>query len=317
MTLTSVEAGHAPEADVDIYPSRIGTTPCLLPRLDPVVYASDRSSGPLPQQLVSQFETQGFFIMENLFNQDEVAALFEEMLAMREDPKASGSPHFIGEPGDASLRSIFAIHKSESLFARLAEDERLVGVARFLLNDEIYIHQSRMNFKPALKGKEFYWHSDFETWHVEDGMPSMRALSASIALTENSTDNGPLMFIPESHHQYVSCEGETPREHFKQSLQRQEYGIPPDEILIRLASTGGVATVNASPGSVVFFDSNLMHGSNSNITPYPRSNAFYVYNALSNAVVEPFCTQPARPEFLCTRESIQPLTSQSGDIRHA
>src|SRR3546814_3200003 len=57
---------------------------------------------------------------------------------------------------------------------RLAADERLAGVARFLLDDTVYIHQSRLNYKPGFQGKEFYWHSDFETWHVEDGMPRMR-----------------------------------------------------------------------------------------------------------------------------------------------
>src|SRR3546814_10756649 len=47
---------------------------------------------------------------------------------------------------------------------------------------------SRLNYKPGFKGKEFYWHSDFETWHVEDGMPQMRALSMSILLAENRSE---------------------------------------------------------------------------------------------------------------------------------
>ncbi len=43
---------------------------------------------------------------------------------------------------------------------------------------------------PGFTGSGFYWHSDFETWHAEDGMPSMRAVSCSIALTENFAYNG-------------------------------------------------------------------------------------------------------------------------------
>src|SRR3546814_1501545 len=72
---------------------------------------------------------------------------------------------------------MFQIHAQSNLLRRLAADERLAGVARFLLDDTVYIHQSRLNYKPGFQGKEFYWHSDFETWHVEDGMPRMRALS--------------------------------------------------------------------------------------------------------------------------------------------
>src|SRR3546814_3582850 len=106
--------------------------------------------------------------------------------------------------------------------ARLAADDRLAGVARFLLGDDVYVHQSRLNYKPGFVGKEFYWHSDFETWHVEDGMPQMRALSMSILLAPNTVLNGPLMIIPGSHRKYLTCVGETPEDHYRSSLKKQE-----------------------------------------------------------------------------------------------
>src|SRR5690606_14457259 len=117
---------------------------------------------------------------------------------------------------------IFAIHEQSALMHRLASDRRLAGVASFLLDDQVYVHQSRLNYKPGFKGKEFYWHSDFETWHVEDGMPRMRALSISVLLSENTVNNGPLMLIPGSHRTFLSCVGETPENHYKQSLRRQD-----------------------------------------------------------------------------------------------
>src|SRR3546814_19786785 len=86
--------------------------------------------------------------------------------------------------------------------------------------------QSRLNYKPGFVGKEFYWHSDFETWHVEDGMPQMRALSMSILLAPNTVLNGPLMIIPGSHRKYLTCVGETPEDHYRSSLKKQEYGVP-------------------------------------------------------------------------------------------
>jgi ectoine hydroxylase len=64
--------------------------------------------------------------------------------------------------------------------------QHLLDIAQFLLDEELYIHRSRLNYKPEFRGKEFYRHSDFETWRVEDGMPRMRALSMSITHTENS-----------------------------------------------------------------------------------------------------------------------------------
>ena len=281
------------------------------PRRDPVVYAPGAEPSPLPASQVERYRRDGFVVLDNLFDQEEIQLLQAELHALRHQPCGDDEAR-INEPADDSLRSIFAVHRSNALFARLSRDSRLVNIARYLLHDEVYIHQSRLNYKPGFRGKEFYWHSDFETWHVEDGMPAMRALSMSILLTENQPWNGALMLIPGSHKHFVSCEGVTPENHFRRSLRKQEYGVPGDRVLEQLAQAGGIIPVEAEAGSVVIFDCNVMHGSNSNIAPWPRSNAFFVYNAMSNQVVAPYCDRAPRPEFICTRRDIQPVRSQQG-----
>jgi ectoine hydroxylase len=167
-----------------------------------------------------------------------------------------------------------------------------------------------MNFKPGFTGKEFYWHSDFETWHVEDGMPRMRCLSCSILLTDNAPHNGPLMLMPGSQRHYVRCVGETPENHYEKSLRKQEIGVPDENSLTELASRFGIDCATGPAGSVVFFDCNTMHGSNGNITPSARSNLFYVYNHVDNAVQAPFCQQAPRPAFVAEREDFTPLRIQ-------
>jgi ectoine hydroxylase len=189
-----------------------------------------------------------------------------------------------------------------SAFNRLVADARLVNVARQILGSEVYVHQSRLNLKPGFSGKEFYWHSDFETWHVEDGMPRMRALSCVILLTENNEFNGPLMLIPGSHMHYISCVGQTPLDHYKQSLKKQEYGVPDQASLRFLVERGGIQAPKGQAGSVVFFDCNAMHGSNSNISPFPRSNLFFVYNSVDNALRAPRSGLLPRPEFIASRQ---------------
>jgi ectoine hydroxylase len=71
-------------------------------------------------------------------------------------------------------------------------------------------------------------------------MPRMRALSVSISLTENFDNNGPLMLIPESHKQYVVCEGETPENNYLASLKKQKNGVPSDACLKNLVTQGGM-----------------------------------------------------------------------------
>jgi ectoine hydroxylase len=246
----------------------------MLPRQDPVVYSSDATGCPIPYSQIEQYRQQGYLVLEGVFSEAEVEGFQNEMEHLRADATIKASAEAITEPDSGDLRSIFKIHESSSVFKHLATDGRLAGLAQYLLNDQVYIHQSRLNYKPGFRGKEFYWHSDFETWHVEDGMPRMRALSMSITLTENVEQNGPLMLIPGSHHSYVACEGHTPENHFESSLKKQQYGTPADTCLSELVDSGGINTAKGNPGSVIIFDCNVMHGSNGNITPFPRSNVF-------------------------------------------
>ena len=297
--------------EIDVYPSRNGQPAKLTDRQDPTVYAAKETCPPIDQSLIDSYDKQGFVVLDNVFTLEEVDSFQKELERLRKDPQVKESGETITEPSSNDIRSVFRVHENSPLFKALSEDTRLADLARYLLNDEVYIHQSRLNYKPGFRGKEFYWHSDFETWHVEDGMPRMRALSMSITLTENFDHNGPLMLIPGSHKQYVVCEGETPDKHYLASLKKQEYGVPADNCLEALVAQGGIVSATSKPGSVIVFDCNVMHGSNGNITPFPRSNVFFVYNAISNKVVKPFCEKAPRPEHICTRENIRPISRSS------
>lgn len=292
----------------DNYPSRDGRANTLLERKDPVVYSKNPEQSPIAYELVEQYKHNGFLIINKLFSDEESHCFQNELARMRDTPEIRQKDEAIVEPSSGDVRSIFRAHSISPVFEKLASDRRLAGLAEYILGDQVYIHQSRINYKLGFRGKEFYWHSDFETWHVEDGMPRMRALSMSISLTNNYEYNGPLMLMPGSHNDYVVCSGETPANHFKQSLKKQEYGVPSDENLTKLADRYGICAATGTAGSVIIFDCNIMHGSNSNITPYPRSNIFLVYNAISNCVIDPFCDRPPRPEWVASRVFIRPVT---------
>lgn len=164
------------------------------------------------------------------------------------------------------------------------------------------VHQNRVNFKPGYDGNEFYWHSDFETWHAEDGMPRMRAVSMSIALTDNYSFNVPLMIMPGSHKTYSCCAGQTPQDNYKSSLVAQEAGTPDRESLAELADRHGIDVLTGKAGGATLFDCNCMHGSNGNLTPHARSNVFVVFNSVDNACGEPFAAGSPRPPFIGARD---------------
>ena len=288
----------------DAYPSRMSARPLIIPRRDPVVYSDWNPTSPIGKEQSDFYEQNGYLFLEGFFDAEELNEYREDARTLQTASRTVESDEIIREPESEEVRSVFAIHESNPVFQRLSRHPRLLAIIEYILGSLTYIHQSRINYKPGFTGKEFYWHSDFETWHVEDGMPRMRALSCSIALTDNYPYNGPLMVVPGSHKQFVSCIGETPEDHFKDSLRKQRFGVPDHDSLTALVKQGGIDTPVGKAGSVVLFDCNIMHGSNSNITPMPRSNIFIVYNSVCNKIGEPYSGQRPRPEYIATRAGL-------------
>lgn len=294
-----------PNATTDLYPSRRGGSYQFSKRLDPVVHGA--GEGLLDSTNLSRFERDGFLILKGFFSEAQIKPAVEALHALSNDPDVRQRPEVFTEPNSEAVRSIFALHTSPGPLCALTEHPDLVAIAKQILGTSIYLHQSRVNYKPGFKGKGFFWHSDFETWHVEDGLPRMHTVSASILLTSNDNNNGPLMLVPGSHKRFLSCSGFTPKENYKKSLKSQEIGVPDAKHMQELVDQGGITTATGPAGTVIFFDCNTMHGSNSNITPWPRSNVFAVYNSVENRLVDPFCGLEPRPEFIAHRRHIRPM----------
>ena len=291
----------------DLYPSRCGERGRILPRQDPVVY-EPRAIGPLHPPQLLQYSQAGYLQCEGLFDEAEVARLEGAVAGLCASERMRERPETVREPNGDAVRSIFRPDLFSEPIAELVRDRRLVAMAEQILGSTVYVHQSRINFKPAFSGKEFFWHSDFETWHVEDGLPRMRALSIAVSLTDNTEFNGPLMVIPGSHRQFVACGGTTPENHYRESLRRQHYGTPDHDLLAALAREYGIDAPKGPAGSIVLFDCNLMHGSGANISPFPRCNVFIVYNSTSNAPRAPYSGQAPRPSYIASRDVV-PLTA--------
>ncbi|MEU7643772.1 ectoine hydroxylase [Streptomyces huasconensis] len=292
----------APErTTTDLYPTR-GAEEVLIERKDPVVWSEPGTAGPIAAGDLAGFERDGFLAIDQLITPDEVALYHGELERLMNDPAMRADERSIVEPRSQEIRSIFEVHKISELFGKLAADPRVVGRARQILGSDVYVHQSRINVKPGFGASGFYWHSDFETWHAEDGLPNMRTVSVSIALTKNHDTNGGLMIMPGSHKTFLGCAGATPKDNYKRSLQMQDAGIPSNETLTRLASDHGIRLFTGEAGSATWFDCNAMHGSGDNITPYPRSNVFIVFNSVENTAVEPFAAPVRRPEFIGARD---------------
>eukprot|EP00930_Biecheleria_cincta_P057732 TRINITY_DN43614_c0_g1_i1.p1 TRINITY_DN43614_c0_g1~~TRINITY_DN43614_c0_g1_i1.p1 ORF type:complete len:326 (+),score=45.51 TRINITY_DN43614_c0_g1_i1:52-1029(+) len=301
-TTTTAQAPYP--GKLDPYASR-GNDGSVVDRPDPVVWSTDVSpTGPLTSVEVQHFERHGFVILRRKMSGSKVDAARAVVAGMTSGVATKGSTFdaghrvIVSEPGkDQVVRSIFAAHHGDDALASLAMDKSVATCARQLLADSVYVHQSRVNVMSAFGGSGFWWHTDFETWHAEDGMPRPRALTAVTMLSRNDETNGSLMVMPGSHKRFVRCPGMHGANNWETSVKEQQtYGTPSREALEEVHRSSGLQVITGDPGDVLLFDCNLIHGSAGNISPTARCNVFVVFNADSNRLQAPFYSPSPRPE---------------------
>lgn len=274
-------------------------------RPDPVVWPSDQFvivPQPLAEAQLVDYEKNGFVRLKQLFRPDELTECIRELTDMEashhgDAQRVTEDSRVVTELGGRALRSLFAVHEdASSAVARCALSQRVVSCAQQILGGDVYVHQSRVNFQRAFQGNGFSWHSDFETWHAEDGMRLPRSLSAVIFLDRNCEVSGPLLVIPGSHRHFVACPGRQEGGHWETSLQSQAHGTPGERETSLLAEDGGVVACTGEAGDVLFFDCNLLHCSPCNRSPWHRRNLFVAFNAAENCLEAPFYSDRQRPE---------------------
>lgn len=271
---------------IDNYPTRLHNEGKFLKRKEPVAY--DRPLFFSHNQYYSYLR-DGFLIIRDFFYDVDIWHCL--------NASTSVNGFITPEPKLKAVRAKTGIHDQEP-FKSVIENEKLLMIARSLLGSAVYIHQSRINYKSGLNSNGWYWHSDFETWHAQDGMPSMRCVSAMIPLTDNTECNGSLMLVPGSHKMFYSCKKEA-QVSAEENFADQKEGVPDEKALKKFLKNDPVMAIT-KPGDLILFDCNTIHVSNPNMTNSPRTNLFAVYNSVENKLERPFSTNKHRPESMGT-----------------
>jgi ectoine hydroxylase len=289
----------AEDPTIDRYPTRISPEILMMKRGEPTVWGSPED-GPITEDDLTDFGANGFLTASELLTPGEVGECLAELQQLNGGARA-GDNTVLEQDGD-EVRTVFGIHQTDGPLGKLASDPRLADRARQILGSDVYVHQSRISYRPGFRGKGFYWHSDFEAWHAQDGMPGMRAVGISVALADEYPHSGSLMIMPGSHRTFVSCADETQSGRDGEPLRMLEIRRPDTTSLATLCGESGITQFPGDAGSAVIFDSNCLHGSLDNITPYPRSNVFIVYNSVENTLVKPFGGNDPRPQHIASRD---------------
>ncbi|MEO8037726.1 MAG: phytanoyl-CoA dioxygenase family protein [Betaproteobacteria bacterium] len=241
----------------------------------------------LDQEQIERFERDGYLFFPSLFTPAEVQVLLDEVPSIY----AQHRPENVREKDSDAVRTNFAAHLYSRPFAKLARHPRMVEPIVELFDEQVYMHQFKINGKMAFDGDVWQWHQDYGTWMNDDLMPTPRAMNVAIFLGEVYEFNGPLMFIPGSHKL-----GVIDAQHDTSTTSYPLWTINHDTIG-KLVDRGGIVAPKGPAGSMILFHSCLVHSSGSNLSPWNRINVYLSLCAVSNHI-----RRFKRPEYIAHRD---------------
>jgi ectoine hydroxylase len=233
----------------------------------------------LSEQQVAEYHRRGYIAVAGVFSLAEVALLNAELDRFIDERRPEVH---LQRRGSEAPRLIYAADKYSEAFRRLALHPRWIEPAKQLLGSDVYIHQLRINPKAPFDGESFWWHQDYGTWRLEDGMPTPRALMIAVYLDDVDATNGPLLVIPGSHHHGHIDEN---------NPDRNPGGYTVVDIdrpaIARLVAEHGIEAMTFPAGAVMFMNCNLVHASPENLTPKRRTIVYINANSVENAITRP------------------------------
>ena len=274
----------------------------LRPRSTPVVWG-DRSSGPLDETQLRQFETTGFLLLPHFQNTLDSGLFHACVAAAQELHDSPGTEGVVMETTTDSIRTIFNAHGRVECFTHFALQAYLLSAARQILGSPVYIHQTHINYKAAFFGEYFFWHQDYAFWANEDGMPGLRALGVALFLTAISHINGPLLVIPGSH-QWIapktmrstgSLNNTSAKTDFSATLG--DHGLLTPAELLHMSRDSAPQPIVGAEASILFFDPNIAHSSSHNLAPTKRPLLLLFYNSVANTLIH-----PSRPSYISSQD---------------
>jgi ectoine hydroxylase len=251
----------------------------------------------LTQEQLRQFDRDGYLFFPSLFSAAEIKALSDEVPALF----AQRRPENVREKDRDAVRTNFAAHMYNPVYARLGRHPRMIEPVKQVFGEDVYMHQFKINGKVAFDGDLWQWHQDYGTWQADDQMPEARAMNIAIFLNEVNEFNGPLMFIPGSHKL-----GVVEAAHDTSTTSYPLWTINHDTIR-KLVEHGGLVAPKGPAGSMIMFHGCLVHASTANLSPWDRWNVYLSLCAVSNHI-----RRFKRPAYIAHRD-FTPITCLPDD----
>ncbi len=221
----------------------------------------------LTDELVANYQRDGYVLVPGLFTPDEVRA----MLADVEGGDRVGASTRGNADSSGKTAKLAIWHElGDDIWAGASTCPRIVNNVRVLLNEEIAFFHGKVMLKEARAGGAWEWHQDYGYWYNQ-GFAFPRMISAFVALDPATQENGCLQVLRGSHRL-----GRLSHDKIGTQTGADPNRIPYVETLFERVYC------EMTPGSTLFFHCNLLHASGPNESDHHRRSFIMCYNALGN-----------------------------------
>lgn len=206
-----------------------------------------------PTKSKTRFSNPGFHIIENVITNDECNSLIQTLANLKHKQTRAGARHLMSVP----------------LIANLANDERLLSIARRELGKEAFPFRATLFAKTGKANWLVVWHQDtalplrrrheetgWTSWSKKEGIwyahTPASALSRVVALRlhldSSTSENGSLRVVPASH----------------------TLGLLEDDEIKDVVNANGFVECHVGKGGVLAMHPLIVHASSKAITDAPR-----------------------------------------------
>jgi ectoine hydroxylase-related dioxygenase (phytanoyl-CoA dioxygenase family) len=219
----------------------------------------------LTQQQKEQYEEDGYLILSNFLNGEEVRLLYG--IATEDKIMRSNAMDF-NDQSNKSTKLTLWFTPGEDVYSLLIRSESITGAVQTLLGDgEVCHFHSKLMQKEPKVGGAWEWHQDYGYWYKNGFLYPQAMISVMLALTEANLQNGCLQVLKGSHKMG----------RLEHSFAGEQQGADMNFVQQALARLEKVAVV-LNPGDLLFFHSNLLHMSEANLSDQPRWSLISAYN---------------------------------------
>lgn len=197
----------------------------------------------------SSYERNGFRLIKNVYSQQEIEAMKEELLKIWIQNVTEGKiVQKPTQPGESLFPPMRNIHLEYPSMRSIVLDKRVFTTAKAVLGEEALIVGCTCFFKPP-GSRLLPMHQD----NYDIGASPRTSCATWISLDHAKPLNGALSFVPGTHR----LDFLRPRNPRNLSVYGQAVPVPDGYSIVH---------IETMPGDVVVFSGNVLHGSNANTT---------------------------------------------------